>query len=660
MRCPNQKCGEWNFAASDKDSEQEVVRLSDAKISIVPRLPTLHPEMDLFFGGGGIVQTSTMLLGAEPGFGKDLALDTPIVTPTGWTTMGEVQVGDTVFDKDGVPCTVTFKSEVMHNSCFSVGFDGNEHIVAGQDHEWLTLTRRERMRIFKATPEFRAHVRATRKSHIPNPSRISWNAGKELPIAPLPVPSKRTTKQIAESLYVGTDGRANHAIDIAGELQLPRVDIPVDPYLLGLWLGDGFSQSSRIGMMETDFREILQHISWPIKSETILQRGGRTKPYLSVCFTRLATTLRTLGIFGNKRIPPIYLRASVEQRRELLRGLLDTDGTCSKYGFIAIDLSKRDLLEDVAELVHSLGIKATVGGIRKIIRGEDSHRLSFTAPFPCFKLTRKLVRQRFSTRSTTRSYYIVSAESVPTVPTACITVDSPSHTYLAGRSMIPTHNSTLVLQLADCLITHFIKVSGEKRNVVLVANEQSPDEIRAKAIELGIVHMHEICVVKAMGGFSGNLFEIISRYKPCFTVIDSLSKLVGRDPDLAVIVAAMMKELSVKLNMPTFMINQVTKDLNHAGQEKLQHEVDMTALGSTLGNKRILESEKNRNGQAPLALGMEMKGPEEFAAGRGGLTILGMVAPQDESEGEDEEPDDEPVNRLGEDGTEPGPRRLKK
>lgn len=225
--------------------------------------------------------------------------------------------------------------------------------------------------------------------------------------------------------------------------------------------------------------------------------------------------------------------------------------------------------------------------------------------------------------------------------------------------------STLTLQLADFLIDYFRREHGEKRNVVMVANEQSPDEIRAKAIELGIVHMHEICILKAMGGFSGNLFEIISRYKPCLTVIDSLSKLVGRDPDLAVIVASMMKELSVKLNMPTLMINQVTKDLNHAGQEKLQHEVDMTALGTTIGNKRILESEKNRNGQAPLALAMTMKGPEEFAAGCGGLTIIGIVEPPDEDEegeNENEEPDDNdaPVSRIGEDGSEPGPRRLKR
>ena len=222
--------------------------------------------------------------------------------------------------------------------------------------------------------------------------------------------------------------------------------------------------------------------------------------------------------------------------------------------------------------------------------------------------------------------------------------------------------TSLFLQLADC-----ITAQCDRKNVVYVANEQTPDEIRGKALELGVRHMHEICVVKAMGGFSGNLFEIIAKLKPCLIIIDSLTKLVGRDPELAVIVASMMKELSVKLNAPTLLVGQVTKDLNHAGLEKLQHEVDMTALISRIGSKRILESEKNRNGQAPLALAMQMRGPEDFAAGRGGLAIMGIVAPPDEDEegggdgaGGDEEPDDGPVNRLGEDGSEPGPRRPKR
>ena len=213
--------------------------------------------------------------------------------------------------------------------------------------------------------------------------------------------------------------------------------------------------------------------------------------------------------------------------------------------------------------------------------------------------------------------------------------------------------TTLFLQLADC-----ITAQCSKANVVYVANEQSPDEIRGKALELGIKHMHEICVVRAMGGFSGNLFEIIVKYKPCLTIIDSLTKLVGRDPELSVIVASMMKELSVKHNFPSLLVGQVTKDLNHAGLEKLQHEVDCTALISRIGSKRIMESEKNRNGEAPLALAMQMRGPEDFAAGRGGLQIMGIVEPPDEDEGEQE--DDEPVNRLGEDGSEPGPKRLKR
>ena len=108
--------------------------------------------------------------------------------------------------------------------------------------------------------------------------------------------------------------------------------------------------------------------------------------------------------------------------------------------------------------------------------------------------------------------------------------------------------------------------------------------------------------------------------------------------------------------MPTFMINQVTKDLNHAGQEKLQHEAGPTALGTTLGNKRILESEKNRR-PSPAALGMEMKGPEEFAAGRGGSTILGHGRTARRGGRRRRGARRRTRDRLGEDGSEPGPKR---
>ena len=212
--------------------------------------------------------------------------------------------------------------------------------------------------------------------------------------------------------------------------------------------------------------------------------------------------------------------------------------------------------------------------------------------------------------------------------------------------------TTMFLQLADC-----ISEQSEKRNVCFIANEQSPAEIRAKALEIGLVNMHAVCIVPLMGGLQGDLFALIRKLKPCLIIVDSLTKLVGRDLEFAVIVASEMKEISVELECPTLLVNQVTKELVHAGMEKLQHECDATVLGQADGQKRFWESEKNRNGPAPMVLETRMRSEEDFARGRGGLEVVGLVDPYAKPE---EEEDDEPVARIGEDGEHPGPRRVKR
>jgi predicted ATP-dependent serine protease len=202
--------------------------------------------------------------------------------------------------------------------------------------------------------------------------------------------------------------------------------------------------------------------------------------------------------------------------------------------------------------------------------------------------------------------------------------------------------STFQLQFAD-----YTSQQCNNRDVAYVANEQSPDEIRAKALELGIKNLHQVCVINMMGGMKGSLFDVIMRMKPCLTIVDSLTKLVGRDLDFAVVIASEFKSLSVELQQPTILINQVTKELDHAGLEKLQHEVDCTALGHMEGAKRYLVSEKNRNGPAPMILAMRMRSEAEFACGEGGLEVLGIV----DEDAEEDENGDRPINSVGEGDT---------
>ena len=103
-------------------------------------VPTGFVEFDELTHGlqGG----QMIVIAARPAMGKALALDTPIPTPTGWTTMGEISVGDLVLAVDGTPTRVSAATDVMlDRPCYRVSFDDGSEIIADEEHQWLTHTR---------------------------------------------------------------------------------------------------------------------------------------------------------------------------------------------------------------------------------------------------------------------------------------------------------------------------------------------------------------------------------------------------------------------------------------------------------------------------------------------------------------------------------------
>ena len=157
-----------------------------------------------------------------------------------------------------------------------------------------------------------------------------------------------------------------------------------------------------------------------------------------------------MGVLGNKHIPAEYLRASEAQRRALLAGLLDTDGYALPGGTVQFAVTSQRLAQGVLELVLSLGYRASM--TTKPVRGRTpgsstSYIITFTPDREVFRLRRKAVRQTAGLKAA-RSRYVTDVRPVPSVPVRCVQVDSPDHMYLASRSWIPTHNSTLALDLA--------------------------------------------------------------------------------------------------------------------------------------------------------------------------------------------------------------------
>jgi replicative DNA helicase len=343
--------------------------------------------------------------------------------------MGEVSVRDRLLGADGRPVTVVAATEVLHGRpCYEVEFSDGEIIVADGQHQWLTWTRRAR--------RYDGQTRG-RSREFANP---------------VP-PEVVTTEQIAGTLRCPTaDHRPNHAVCVSQPLDLPDADLPMPPYALGVWLSAGAPASA--GFTAVDPEIVMQ----------VEASGLVVVPQVTRCHCRMAfpaqsygtvqAVLRTLGVLGHKHLPLSYLRGSGDQRRALLAGILDTDGTVTSTGSIQLAVTNRDLAEGVRELVLSLGYRCSMSTKRVKGRSEASstcYMVNFTTPDQVFWLDRKhlLHKERLRhDRQRTRWRYIVDVRSVPSRPVRCVQVDSADRLYLAGRSMIPTHNSTLALDLA--------------------------------------------------------------------------------------------------------------------------------------------------------------------------------------------------------------------
>lgn len=361
------------------------------------------------------------------GNGKALAVDTPVPTPEGWSTMGALRVGDRVFDENGEPCNVIAVTDVMYDhECYRLTFDDGSSIVADAEHLWYTEMRRH------GTERGGALV------GIPRNQRGSWRRGL------------RTTKEIANTLRYanGQFLSANHSIPLALPVNTYQEaeTLKIAPYVLGVWLGDGDSDCGRITQADCDV-EILDRIAecgYALNKPTKVKENSA-----AVSIVGLQKQLNEEGLLHNKHIPLKYLRGSIAQRLALLQGLMDTDGYIAPSGACEYCSTNERLANNVLELARSLGIKATVNVNEARLYGKFVSyrwRVIFQAPeLPVFKLKRKLQHQfnRHNRRKLSADRRIVDCVKVASVPVKCISVDSPNRMYLASEAFIPTHNSPL-------------------------------------------------------------------------------------------------------------------------------------------------------------------------------------------------------------------------
>ena len=305
--------------------------------------------------------------------GKALALDTEVPTPWGWTTMEHLEISDEVFDEAGQSTTVVATTEPMRERpCFRVLLSDGSSVVADAAHQWVTRTKSERS--------------------AGRPGRI------------------RTTAELAATLRAGREW--NHHLPLAGAVSYSdRDDLPIDPYVLGRWLGDGTTTCATV---------------------TSADNG-------------LNSTLRREGLLGDKHVPLPYLTSGQDQRLALLQGLMDSDGYSDEVGRCEFVSTVEHLSDAVLELAASLGLRpvkrkkrATLGGVEC----SPAYQVKFTPHLPVFRLQRNFDRLADKQRQT-RFRAVVDVQPMQSVPVRCIQVSAPSGMFLVTRNFVPTHNSSL-------------------------------------------------------------------------------------------------------------------------------------------------------------------------------------------------------------------------
>lgn len=356
---------------------------------------------------------------------KALALDTPVFTPSGWTTHGELRPGDKVFGPDGIPTTVVAKTPVfVKGDCFEVEFCDGEKITAHADHLWtVDLPSRKRITGSGARKKWQT---ATIPTHA-----LAWEVEKS-----------NTTKS-----------RPFPKIPVAKPLTFPPQNLPIHPYVLGVWLGNGHASGARVTMGPDDVKEMVEHlletgvtVEECNYGEGLIRLGtGKVHQRGSSDFLN---ALDEMNLRNNKHIPPDYLIASESQRLELLQGLMDTDGSCHiEHGQCVFCNTNEALAKGALELCQGLGLKATIRS--QVMRVNDAPYTFYQVQFrgfaerPVFKMRRKRASLRpFAGVAPHRK--VVAVRKCKSVNVSCIQVAREDGLYLVGSGHVQTHNSTII------------------------------------------------------------------------------------------------------------------------------------------------------------------------------------------------------------------------
>lgn len=398
----------------------------------IKMIPYPKQMLNFFLANRLDLNISKLLTGGKAFGGKELALDTLIPTPKGFKKLEDLVVTDEILDENGNICRITYKSDIYFNhNCYKITFKCGEEIIAGENHWWVASTPNQR-----------------------------WKNKESL----------YTTKELYKKHKQLQKQKNSRFLSIKNTkpLKLSKKEYIIEPYILGLWLGDG---SSNGYVFTTKDKDLL--ISF--KNEYEVKYISKYDYYIK----GFAKDLRKYNLINNKHIPNEYLRGSYEQRLEIVQGLMDTDGSIDKNGKCEFIQKNYNVVKGLQELLFTLGIETTINETWKksqtMKEKNKYYKITFRTTLPVFKLKRKKERIPNKIRKDRYSQSIINIEKINTVPTQCISVDSPNHMFLCGENFIPTHNTYILTALS-------LQYAFEKKYRCLVVRKNYQDLIAVSSI----------------------------------------------------------------------------------------------------------------------------------------------------------------------------------
>lgn len=392
-------------------------------------------------------------LGARGG-GKEMPDYQSVIVEDGEKPIGEIKVGDKVYGRNGILTNVVGVFPQGVKDVYELEFTDGRVVECGLDHQWTfeymskgiikTLTTREIL------------TKKIKYKHKKSGYTYKWRLPKIEPV------------------------------------KYSEKELPVHPYLVGAMLGDGTCTTGTLKIASEDkeildrFRELLpnydiKHDVSTTNNHTIVYRGGDKyviDKYGANPFKRAVCEIGINTICKNKFIPEQYKYSSVEQRMELVRGLLDTDGSINTEGSIEFSNTSEQLVDDLAYVLRSLGIKCikskdTRAGQVQVIKGHECLRTTYwrlyiNTSLPVFFLSRKLKRIRSKTHG---QVCLKSIRKTHSTNQTCIMVDNEDHLFLT-KDFIPTHNS-----LFHILAETYYDITFDGAKVYTETTRNNPNQI---------------------------------------------------------------------------------------------------------------------------------------------------------------------------------------